>query len=125
MKHDICNRILIQTKTFICLKNIVLLCSTEELLVLFLVFFFDENQEDHFTPFFNKFALLLFLKNIFTKSSLHRHLLNPDRVHEDEREKTCGCISNDVRGLRSHKVDVEADVNACSNITLTLGGVQK
>lgn len=29
---------------------------------------------------------------------------------------------NDVRGLRSNKASVEADVNACSNKTLVLGG---
>lgn len=32
---------------------------------------------------------------------------------------------NDVRSLRSNKASVEADVNACSNKTLVLGGVQK
>lgn len=32
---------------------------------------------------------------------------------------------NDVRSLRSDKASVEADVNACSNKTLVLGGVQK
>lgn len=32
---------------------------------------------------------------------------------------------NDVRSLRSNKAHIEADVNACSNKTLVLGGVQK
>lgn len=52
-------------------------------------------------------------------------LINPDMVSKDEQRKTCTRILNDVKGLRSNKASAEADVNACSNKTLVLGGVQK
>ena len=74
------------------------------------------------------------LLNPFSSSSLklvlqteRQALINPDLLCKDERGKTCprARILNDVRGLRSNKASVEADVNACSNKTLVLGGVQK
>lgn len=82
-----------------------------------------------FYPFF--FICVFFIIKLFFPSSTHyprsslelvlqtkwQALINPDLVSKDERERTRAWarILNDVRGLRSNKASVEADVNACSN----------
>lgn len=88
---------------------------------------FVYNHQMFFFFFFPHLTFLIWWSCLEEIPGAEQALIKSDLVGKDEGEKSCAWASilNDVRGLRSNKASVEADVNACSNKNLVLAGMQK